>query len=47
VVIGATKGATGSNGSDFVIAGLNSDGTLDTTFGAGTGKTTVGFDLGS
>ena len=45
VIAGATYDA--SNNSDFAIARLNSDGTLDTTtFGAGTGKTTVAFDLG-
>ena len=47
VLIGTTSGAAGINGSDFAIARLNSDGTLDPTFGAGTGKTTVGFDLGT
>jgi uncharacterized delta-60 repeat protein len=45
VVAGYTYGASGNN--DFAVARLNSDGTLDTTgFGAGTGKTTVAFDLG-
>lgn len=32
--------------SDFAVARLNEDGTLDSDFGAGTGKTTVAFDLG-
>jgi uncharacterized delta-60 repeat protein len=40
---------TASNGADFAVARLNTDGTLDsigpTAFG-GNGKTTVGFDLG-
>lgn len=44
VVAGTTYGA--SNNVDFAVARLNSDGTLDTSFGAGTGKTTVAFDLG-
>jgi uncharacterized delta-60 repeat protein len=43
--------AAGSSGpdvvtSDFAVARLNADGTLDPTFGAGTGKTLVPFDLG-
>jgi len=46
VVVGTTSTGVAQRG-DFAIARLNSDGTLDTaTFGAGTGKTTVGFDLG-
>jgi len=44
VVAGFTVGATPST-QDFAIARLDADGTLDTTFGNGTGKTTVGFDL--
>ena len=32
--------------SDFAVARLNADGTIDTTFGAGTGKSVVAFDLG-
>lgn len=43
-VAGFTSGASPTS-TDFAIARLDSDGTLDTTFGAGTGKTTVGFDL--
>lgn len=46
VVAGTTSITNSANGSDFAVARLNSDGTLDTTFGNGTGKTTVGFDLG-
>jgi uncharacterized delta-60 repeat protein len=38
--------STGTSGSDFALARLNADGTLDTTFGAGSGRATVGFDLG-
>lgn len=37
--------STNASGSDFAITRLNNDGTLDTSFGAGTGKVTVGFDL--
>ena len=44
VVIGTTWGANTGN-TDFAVARLNADGTLDTTFGAGTGKTTIEFDL--
>ena len=44
VVAGFTQTAD-ANSQDFAIARLNADGTLDTTFGNGTGKTTVGFDL--
>jgi uncharacterized delta-60 repeat protein len=45
VVAGTTMPVVGN--SDFAIARLNSDGTLDTAgFGAGTGKTVVAFDLG-
>ncbi len=44
VVAGSTSGASPTS-TDFAIARLDSDGTLDTTFGGGTGKTTVGFDL--
>ncbi len=44
VVAGTTAGsAVGS--ADFAVARLNANGSLDTTFGAGTGKTTIGFDL--
>lgn len=47
IVVAGTTGITNAaNGSDFAVARLNSDGALDTTFGNGTGKTTVGFDLG-
>jgi len=46
VVSGKTTPPAGTN-TDFAIARLNSDGTLDTaSFGAGTGKTVVAFDLG-
>ncbi len=43
VVAGTTTGASAN--SDFAIARLTTDGLLDDTFGAGTGKTTVAFDL--
>jgi uncharacterized delta-60 repeat protein len=44
VVVGTTtlSPATG----DFAIARLDPDGSLDDTFGAGTGETTVAFDIG-
>jgi uncharacterized delta-60 repeat protein len=46
VVAGVTQPDLDTN-SDFAIARLNADGTLDTaTFGAGTGKAVVNFDLG-
>lgn len=44
VVAGTTTGSA-SGSADFAVARLNADGSLDTTFGDGTGKTTVGFDL--
>lgn len=44
VVAGTTTGSV-SGSADFAVARLNADGSLDTTFGGGTGKTTVGFDL--
>lgn len=37
--------ATGGSGTDFAIVRLNADGTLDTSFGAGTGKAL--FDISS
>ena len=43
VVVGTTNAA---GNSDFAIARLNADGTLDTSFGNGTGKTVVAFDTG-
>lgn len=45
VVAGSTQSAT-TQGTDFAVARLKPDGSLDTSFGAGTGKVTVGFDLG-
>lgn len=46
VVVGTTTPEQSTN-SDFAIARLNSDGTLDMAgFGNGTGKAVVGFDLG-
>jgi len=44
VVVGTTAGADSSS-ANFAVASLNSDGTLDLAFGAGTGKTTIEFDL--
>ncbi|MEP6511818.1 MAG: hypothetical protein ABJB02_09505 [Dokdonella sp.] len=47
VVAGTTTPISGDlDNSDFAVARLQSDGTLDTTFGPGTGKVVVGFDLG-
>jgi uncharacterized delta-60 repeat protein len=43
VIVGTT--AQPSVPADFAIARLTTDGLLDATFGAGTGKTTVAFDL--
>jgi len=44
VIAGVTIGADAGN-SDFAIARLTGNGSLDPTFGAGSGKTTVEFDL--
>lgn len=44
VVAGSTYSPT-PNGIDFAVARLNVDGTLDPTFGTGTGKVRIGFDL--
>lgn len=44
VVAGSTSPAGGAG--DFAVARLNADGTLDTTFGGGTGKAVIAFDLG-
>lgn len=45
VVVGSTRSPT-TNSADFAVARLNPDGTLDTTFGAGTGKVVIPFDVG-
>jgi uncharacterized delta-60 repeat protein len=46
IVVAGTISASGAtSGNDFGVARLTSDGTLDTTFGAGTGKKIVSFDL--
>jgi uncharacterized delta-60 repeat protein len=45
VVVGSTAADLGANHDDFAIARLNSDGTLDTSFGGGTGKKIVAFNL--
>lgn len=47
IVVSGSTSTGAANGSDFAVARLNSDGTLDASFGGGTGKTTIGFDLGS
>lgn len=46
-IIAAGSTGADTSTSDFAVARLNADGTLDPTFGAGTGKTTVPFDLGN
>lgn len=46
VVVGHTTSAT-THGTEFAVARLKADGTLDTSFGAGTGKVVAGFDLGT
>ena len=43
VIAGSTGGAT----SDFAIARYNANGTLDTSFGGGTGKATIFFGAAS
>lgn len=45
VVAGTTNADRGPDHDNFAVARLNADGTLDTTFGAGTGKKVVAFDL--
>lgn len=45
VVAGFTQ-SPATQGTDFAVARLKPDGSLDTSFGAGTGKVVVGFDLG-
>ncbi|HEU4664521.1 MAG TPA: delta-60 repeat domain-containing protein [Dokdonella sp.] len=45
VVAGNTNPDRGSGHYDFAVARLDADGTLDTTFGAGTGKKVIAFDL--
>ena len=47
IVVAGTTEPDGDPNADFAVARLNADGSLDTaTFGAGTGKTVVAFDLG-
>jgi len=47
IVVAGTTFPFPDPNADFAVARLNADGTLDTTtFGAGTGKSVVGFDLG-
>lgn len=45
IVVAGTTHGVGSQSANFAVARLNTDGTLDTTFGDGTGKATMGFDL--
>jgi len=45
ILVAGYTSTTDATGEDFAVARIDSDGTLDTTFGNGTGKTTVGFDL--
>ena len=45
VVVGTAQPTADPVTANFAVARLNSDGTLDSTFGAGTGKTTIEFDL--
>ncbi|HEY6939827.1 hypothetical protein [Dokdonella sp.] len=45
VVAGTTNADRGSGHDNFAVTRLNADGTLDTTFGAGTGKKVIAFDL--
>ena len=46
IVLVGTTAADDVSPTDFAAARLNADGSLDTTFGGGTGRTTVAFDLG-
>jgi uncharacterized delta-60 repeat protein len=46
LLIGSSAAPTGTAAADFAVARLNTDGTLDTTFGGGSGRVTIGFDLG-
>lgn len=46
IVVGAASASQWGADSDFGIARLNTNGTLDTTFGSGTGKVAVAFQLG-
>jgi uncharacterized delta-60 repeat protein len=46
IVVAGSSTNYSANGYDFAIARLNTNGTLDTTFGGhGTGKVTISFDL--
>lgn len=47
IVVAGSTSYTNSNSTDFAVARLTVDGSLDSTFGAGTGKVTIPFDLGS
>lgn len=45
IVVGGTARSAAPRSGDFAVARLMPDGTLDLSFGSGTGKATVGFDL--
>lgn len=46
VLCGGTGEPNNSDAQDFGVVRLNSDGSLDTSFGSGTGKVRIAFDLG-
>jgi uncharacterized delta-60 repeat protein len=46
LAVGSSTDASSTPNSDFALARLNADGSLDPTFGAGTGTVLVPFDLG-
>jgi len=46
VAVGTSHGLDAISTTEFAAVRLNADGSLDATFGGGTGKTTVAFDLG-
>lgn len=46
ILLAGTSVDTNTSNSDFAVARLNADGSLDATFGAGTGKTIIPFDVG-
>lgn len=46
VAVGDSTGLDASSTTDFAVVRLDPDGSLDPTFGGGTGKTTIAFDLG-
>ena len=46
VAVGISRGTGTGSTADFAVVRLDADGSLDPTFGGGTGKTTIAFDLG-